>query len=452
MALLGVAPWALGLLHPGWVTLIGLGVQQAARLADPRSRQRRWDLDVTWPALGLGVMAVVGLWASPDRAFSLPKFYGVLFQIGVFTAIISSLRSAPDRERWLWRAFLLYAALGIPLAVGSFLIMQERPTHSDFFQAVYDLRPRLTLPWQGPDGGPWTEGHPNQIAGVLTLFIPVYFALLLTRPWRAEPDGRAESQAMRPGLTALAVGGLLITGSVQALTLSRGGVLATVVGLLFVPVVARWSWTRFLVLVPAAIGLLIVGAAAFRAIPDPQQPQNVALFNFLQEVGSALQFDREQDAIGNLAYRVHLWHQVSSFQAEHLLTGIGLNALPIYIHGKDLPKALTERFWLVTHSHNLFLQISLDFGLPGVLFFLALLWLAAHQQWALVPPCVSVGLLGGLLSFVTHSTVDAVPIGAKPGVLMLVCLGILLGSGGRVCRLEKKDKSGGETDAPAHRR
>jgi hypothetical protein len=30
MALLGVAPWALGLLHPGWVTLTGLGIQQVA--------------------------------------------------------------------------------------------------------------------------------------------------------------------------------------------------------------------------------------------------------------------------------------------------------------------------------------------------------------------------------------------------------------------------------------
>ncbi len=267
-ALLGIAPWALGLLHPGWVTLMGLGVQQAARLADPRSRQRRWDLDVTWPALGLGMMAVVGHWVSPDQAFSLPKFYGVLFQIGVFTAIISSLRSAPDPERWLWRAFLLYAVIGIPLAIGSFLVMQERPTHSVFFQAVYELRPRLTLPWQGPDGGPWTEGHPNQIAGVLTLFIPVYCALLLTRPWRGGPGGLVESRAMRLGLTALAMGGLLITGSVQALNLSRGGILATVVGLLFVPVVARWPRARFLALVPVAVGLLIVGAAVAGFLPD----------------------------------------------------------------------------------------------------------------------------------------------------------------------------------------
>ncbi len=95
---------------------------------------------------------------------------------------------------------------------------------------------------------------------------------------------------------------------------------------------------------------------------------------------------RDDSASENFLYRVSLWRQAGALLARQPLTGIGLNALPIAIHGKALPQALAERSWLVMHPHNLSLQVGLDFGLPGLLFTMVLVLRTIVQRSIFIEP------------------------------------------------------------------
>jgi hypothetical protein len=123
LCLLSAAPWLLfpELRTPyGWIGVALLVAQQAVRLLDAEERRRRLDIDVAWPMVGMAAMAVVGLLVSPNYQASLPKLLGIVFDIGVFAAIVSALRTTrlgPGRADRLWVALAAYAILGVLVAL-----------------------------------------------------------------------------------------------------------------------------------------------------------------------------------------------------------------------------------------------------------------------------------------------------------------------------------------------
>jgi putative inorganic carbon (HCO3(-)) transporter len=126
----------------------------------------------------------------------------------------------------------------------------------------------------------------------------------------------------------------------------------------------------------------------------------------------------------------------------------------------------------IAHAHNQFLQVALDLGLPGLMAYLALigtaLWLslrvarsAGDEQVAGAPSdgqtrgpgpaggakeaeqafggpdadslgsnrlrWVGLGLVGSLVAFHVFGLMDAVALGAKPGVALWMILGMAAG-------------------------
>ena len=101
------------------------------------------------------------------------------------------------------------------------------------------------------------------------------------------------------------------------------------------------------------------------------------------------------------------------------------------------------------HAHNEYLQAALDLGLPGLIAFLAIylvsFWMLA-QTWGsswhaagpdigqgpglnwgspLVVRCLVVGLGAGLFAHAAFGLFDAVALGAKPGILFWMLLGLI---------------------------
>jgi tetratricopeptide (TPR) repeat protein len=108
-------------------------------------------------------------------------------------------------------------------------------------------------------------------------------------------------------------------------------------------------------------------------------------------------------------------------------TGLGLNAFP-WVMDRFYPGfALGPE----PHAHNLFLQTGVDLGLPGLV---ALAWLVVGYGLALVSVyrsssdpatrAVALGLGAGLLAHLLFGTLDAVTLGAKPGILLWAMLGL----------------------------
>ena len=93
------------------------------------------------------------------------------------------------------------------------------------------------------------------------------------------------------------------------------------------------------------------------------------------------------------------------------------------------------------HAHNFYLQAAIDFGVPGLVVFVALLLgggagiVAATRRWPTIaaadPPqaALASGVFGSLLVFAIHGLVDA-PHVAPPGYALLFSL---LGAAMAVC-------------------
>jgi len=114
-------------------------------------------------------------------------------------------------------------------------------------------------------------------------------------------------------------------------------------------------------------------------------------------------------------------------------TGIGLGTFsrvapvmyPYFLLGPDAD---------VPHAHNLFLQVAVDLGIPGLVAFLALFFGSIVMTWqgyrkfrltderALAG--VALGLLGSLTGIFVHGIVDCVSWGAKPAIIFWVMMAL----------------------------
>ncbi|MCL5263721.1 MAG: O-antigen ligase family protein [Chloroflexi bacterium] len=444
------APWLLLDVSRGWIGVCLLVTQQIARTLDASERQRRFDIDVAWPLIGLVAMAIVGLTVSPDIQISLPKFYGILLGIGVYTAVVSSIRAAGPgtaQVRRLWIAVTIYLVAGFLVAVASFLLVAPRPTNSSLLTALYDARPHIPVQIVSSHGAVLKDGiHPNEVAGTLTLFVPFYFALLLYRPWHRRGQSATSTPSRMPSqtwisasLTVASFVALVTIAGVLVSTLSRTAVVATMLSTIFL-VAYRWRIVRYSLAVlllgsASFVGLYLIGVLPFGVGKEEMMSQVMRL------VGRALQLTRfELSPWGTTNWRIELWANATALIGQHPWTGIGLNALPLYLQnrearviavsGVDLSQMLQKQELLIPHAHNMFLQVALDLGIPGLVAFVALLLvvlakfyrtrhcLKGHIEYALF-----VGISGTLLASLIFSMTDAVALGAKPGIFQWTLLG-----------------------------
>jgi putative inorganic carbon (HCO3(-)) transporter len=85
----------------------------------------------------------------------------------------------------------------------------------------------------------------------------------------------------------------------------------------------------------------------------------------------------------------------------------------------------------IAHAHNIFLQTALDLGLPGLCAYLALLGVAlancVHIAGGTSPVRrdVALALAANIAAVHLFGLTDAVPLGAKVGLLFWFTLGLL---------------------------
>jgi putative inorganic carbon (HCO3(-)) transporter len=197
----------------------------------------------------------------------------------------------------------------------------------------------------------------NMLAGALVVILPVPVAWLLGTTGPQVPS----RDSSLPGWVARALGvawvrwaclGLGAAGmaAVLVLTQSRGGWIAAGAALF---VALAWRWPRLWWLaVPAAAGL---GVLAWRG----GLPRLLDLVSF---GGSLRSWEGRQE----------IWSRAIYMIQDFPFTGIGAGTFgrvanvlyPFFLLGPDAQ---------VPHAHNLFLQVAVDLGIPGLIAYLALL-------------------------------------------------------------------------------
>lgn len=325
-------------------------------------------------------MLAVGLRIAPEPAFSTVTTAHVVAGVTIFFAI----------QDWgvgsssLWRVLQGTVLVGLAFAFASPFVT------SGTWDKLFDLsviaarfHPLISQP-----------SNPNIVAGMFAPLLPLACALIASRrPW-----GRIIGAAA-----------LLPLGITLVLLQSRGAMFAAVMGLV---VYATMYWKWFLPLVP----LTLLAGLAFNNVSGAPVPVQAFIEHNLTF------------APLNPELREPIWQQ-SVAQLEHSpLVGIGVNELYINRQPRDAIPLIVH-----LHAHNLWLQIGLDTGILGLACFVLTFGYAALAAWRAYrhrfERTLAIGLIASLSAVVTHSMLDTIYWGMKPGALLWVVLGVAVALG-----------------------
>jgi len=347
-----------------------------------------------WPIVMILVMTLVGITVSSDSSTSLTTLCQVVAGVGLFYGVVNWARS--ERRVW-WVAFLL-VALGLALALVAPLGTRWGSTKLFSAPRVYDRIPSLLRPYETING--------NVLAGALALLVPVGVAMLVLAPFSFLPRGQA--RLARAGLFVATLAML----AVVFLTQTRGAYLALAIGLLMMALLRRpellWGTP-----------LLLVGAGAA-----------VRRFGLYPVVDSML----VTGSLDSLERRQQVWAAALGMIRRFPFTGIGLGTF-----GQTLSSVYPLSTWHgpkanIPHAHNLFLQVGVDLGLPGLCAFVALLFVSLRAAWRVWrfhggrdredTRALGLGLFISLFVMALHGLVDAATWGTKPAVIPWLVMGL----------------------------
>ncbi len=354
-----------------------------------------------WGAVTLlFAMSGVSLWVTQTPDATWPRTFQLWTGLGMFWALAAWARTRR-------RAAVLGAGLagtGAGLALLSPFIVGWFTERKTFFPpSVYAAFPRLVS----------DTVHPNVMAAALLCAVFVAMALAF-KPPKASGAGVFLGRLM--GARSIWIGSTLVMLLVWFLTKSRGAYGAFLVGLIaFVLLAIR----RRAVLGGAVLMVLVlaVGAGlwALQGAPMDTEAQSEILDT------------------STFAFRQQVWHYALMLVGDFPLTGVGMG-------GFNTASADLYGYSVFQHpgAHNLYLQVALDLGVPGLAAFLALVAgglaeaarglrrLRAKDDalWLL-----AVGAIAGTLALLAHGVIDLAVWGTRGALVLWGLLALLYALG-----------------------
>ncbi len=410
----------------------------------------------------LALMVLVSEWATFDLAYSLPKISGMVLGFGVFFAVARE----GERVRGWWLSLLAFLGIGLGIAVLGSLGTRWASSKISFLEPILARLPMLIKGLQGAESG----FHPNEVAGALGWVLPVMLAVsvalvALSFRWneggntspqstrrrqrkgvkaQRESEKKAEDKVYRLDklhgwrlvlVTILCLLATIFVGAVFVLTQSRGGYIGLALTLPLLTLIAlprRWRWYSLIALIVLAILLGFLVASRWEAVR-------------VWVSGSDLAADPAL-SLNSLEGRLEVWSRAIYGIQDFPFTGMGMNAFrkvvpvlyPLFLVSPEVD---------IGHAHNEFLQAALDLGIPGLIAFIAIyiiafwmladIWRKSVGQNSILPyRAVVLGLGGGLLAHLLYGLTDAVALGAKPGLLFWMLLGLIAGLYEQICARE----------------
>lgn len=221
-----------------------------------------------------------------------------------------------------------------------------------------------------------TLGHPNGLGAYVGSMLPIAAALIWGKKSR---------------VLSLAAVFMFVVGLITLiLTFSRGSWLSTAIALGFVVFLGTWKRFGILKAVQRLVTLALIVAACAAPFADP-----IARRLFEDDHGRALS-------------RVPLMQVAWNIIRQNPLLGVGLNNYNLVMGEYD---NTFERitFHVQNPVHNSYLYIAAEAGIPALLSFLWLIANILRIAWRNfcevegLPSLMSLGIMGGLVSFLTHN-------------------------------------------------
>jgi tetratricopeptide (TPR) repeat protein len=337
----GPGPLALALLP--WLVRLALTGRLSVRTP--------FDL----PLLLFLLSAGLGVWTAYDREAAWAKFWLVVGSVLIFYALANATALG------MVRAWLL-ALVGIGLTIYCLAThdwnasVTKIETLAHLGQAVQRLLPPL----------PGRALHPNVVGGAIAVTLP-FAGLVAVQSWpgfwhipRPRPLGTWLTWGVGLGLFLLTLFGLVMT-------VSRGAWLAVGLALL---VLALWIASRRLSRgAPGRQAWLFPGLLVLALL--------VALGTTVVWPGSMITVLEALPGPNTWIGRIELLRNSLTLARDYLLTGAGLDTFPMLYSSY----ALLLHCPVQTHSHNFFLNVIIEQGMPALLILIWTWLLFAREAW-----------------------------------------------------------------------
>jgi putative inorganic carbon (hco3(-)) transporter len=404
LLLLAVAPW---LLFPSVVpalTAVALFLLALGWLILWAITRRPFPATPYNAALLLWLLALaVGIGVTADPDLTLPKATGLILAVAVFRFVVTAVQQRSHLD-WAVGAYLL---LGLGLSALGVFSAQWRFKVPFVEQLLGRLPPQLLILPESPDAGISL----NQLAGTILMFWPLLLALILGWPQR---------RYRRSVFVAAALLWLLLTGLLLA-TQSRSAWIGAVAALL--TLFALWAYlmrpSRYRQAAGMLLLFLLLSGVLLAWLAGSDRWQRV------------WQEPLRETAVGNLntvSFRGEVWQWSITAVQDFPFTGTGLGTFRRVVF-RFYPIAVSPTYD-IAHAHNIFLQVALDVGLPGLVAYLALLLVATFSAWQVATNHqearpLALGILASLVALHAYGLSDALAPGSKPAVLFWYALALI---------------------------
>lgn len=310
---------------------------------------------------------LIAAWVSVDPTQTW-AYGGYLFLgISLFDITTSSETLRKDPARLLW--FFILVEVGLSL-LGPILMSDQSGMNvlgiNTFFPHSFSSSMEVI--------------NPNVLSGALAALIPLNISLLV-----------GEDIFLQRYKRLLLLFILLIMVGVLILTLSRGAIAAVAVATFSIYLFREAKSAVVVPLVILSMGLVLLW--------------------YEPSILNPLLFDHT--TIGGIDQRLEIWNRALLAIYDFPLTGIGFGMFSQIIP-KFYPYIDVMAYHEIPHAHNLFLQICVDLGIPGLIIYLsmvmnaiAMLCYSLKIQSDTYYRSLVIGLFASLIATITHGMFDA---------------------------------------------
>ncbi|MEM8862229.1 MAG: O-antigen ligase family protein [Chloroflexota bacterium] len=349
---------------------------------------------------------MISIWVSTDQSLTIEKAAGLLFGLAVWRWITLHVRNAAG-QMLLILGLLIIGSGFIGIGFLSVDWFDKVPA----LTSVVNLFPQQIISFTAIGSGQGVQ--PNQLAGILLWLFPFTVALSISQYI-------VQNRIYGIGTAIIA----FVFLNILILSQSRGGWLGGMVAVCamiwlsaFIVPVTSW-YAKFRLLWPIIItsALLII---IFSIGPS-------ALYNVWID-------PPEQTAVGDLgtiSFRQEVWRWALIAIHDFPITGTGLGSFRAVAH-RIYPIGIPLNYD-IAHAHNVFLQVALDLGLLGLIFYLGTIYIYFWMGWRIIQngtnisvKLIVIGLMASQFGFHFYGLVDAIALGAKPSFLFWIQIGLM---------------------------
>jgi putative inorganic carbon (HCO3(-)) transporter len=351
-----------------------------------------------FPWAMIAIATLTGAFVSPYPDLTLPKLCGVMLGMMILRAV---LLTATTSSR-TWALAWAYLVVGSGIVLAGLSGLQVSPLWLPKYETLYSISskiPRVIPKLAGAEDGV----NPNGLGGTTLFFLPLVVVVAVHR-LRVRNGGAATRKLVGREVTVLEGPGYVLGAAflLVALVLSQ----------------SRSAWIS-----AAAAGAVVV-ALRFR-------PRNLAwAIGATAALAGWLWSDSGAGSRIPGPDRMFFWSMACEAIRAHPLVGVGLGAFRRI--GEDMQGAHAAKVVPVAHAHNVFLQVALDIGIPGLIAYIALIAVASGMAYQILrrhrdtdERAMCLGLWASLIAVHLFGLTDAISLGAKVGIFLWWNLGLI---------------------------